>query len=79
MKKINCPNVAKNLFILLIVSLVFAIYFQSNAYALTSDNINFQGKIVRNDTGYEGLNIVPGTPACVVAGPANDSCDFQVS
>ena len=79
MKKINCPNVAKNLFILLIVSLVFAIYFQSNAYALTSDNINFQGKIVRNDTGFEGLNVVPGSPACVVDGAGNDTCDFQVA
>lgn len=79
MKKNNCPNVAKNLFILLIVSLVSVVYFQGNVYALTSDNINFQGKIVRNDIGYEGLNVVSGSPACVVDGAGNDTCDFQVA
>jgi len=79
MKKNNCPNVAKNVLVLLIVSLIFAIYFSSSAYALTSDNINFQGKIVRNDTGYEGLNVVPGSPACVIDGADNDTCDFQVA
>jgi hypothetical protein len=35
-----------------------------------------QGKIVRNDTGYEGLNVVNGTPTCVASGA--DTCDFQV-
>ncbi len=79
MIKINCPKVAKNLFILLIVSLVFAISISTSAYALTSENINFQGKIVRNDTGHEGLNVIPGTPGCVVDGAGNDTCDFQVA
>jgi len=82
MIKTNCPKVAKNLFILLIVSLVFVISFSkfsSYVYAITSENINFQGKIVRNDTGHEGLNVIPGTPACVVDGVGNDTCDFQVA
>ncbi|HNW23271.1 MAG TPA: hypothetical protein PKH06_00710, partial [Candidatus Dojkabacteria bacterium] len=79
MIKVNCPKVAKNLFILLIVSLVFAISISTSAYALTSETINFQGKIVRNDTGHEGLNVIPGTPACVVDGAGNDTCDFQVA
>jgi len=79
MIKTNCPNVAKKLFILLIVSLVFVIFVSNSVYALTSETINFQGKIVRNDTGYEGLNVVPGSPACVVDGSGNDTCDFRVS
>ena len=40
--------------------------------------INLQGKIVRNDTGYEGLNVSAGSPACVVDGAANDTCDFRI-
>ncbi|HNR29166.1 MAG TPA: hypothetical protein PKL19_02165, partial [Candidatus Dojkabacteria bacterium] len=79
MKKINCPNLAKNLIILLILSLVFAVLFSGSIYALSSDNINLQGKIVRNDIGHEGLNVIPGSPACVVNGPSNDTCDFRVS
>jgi hypothetical protein len=79
MKKINCPNLAKNLIILLILSLVFAVLFSGSIYALSSDNINLQGKIVRNDTGHEGMNVIPGSPACVVNGPNNDTCDFRVS
>ena len=79
MIKTNCPNVAKKLFILLIVSLLFVVSISTSVYALTSENINFQGKIVRNDTGHEGLNVIPGTPACVVDGAGNDTCDFQVA
>ena len=79
MIKTNCPNIAKNLFILLIISFIFASLILTPTYALTSETINFQGKIVRNDTGYEGLNVVPGTPACVVDGAGNDTCDFQVA
>jgi uncharacterized delta-60 repeat protein len=45
-------------------------------YAQTADEISLQGKIVRNDTGYEGLNVVNGTPSCVSSG--SDSCDFKV-
>ncbi|MCC7290418.1 hypothetical protein IT417_04200, partial [bacterium] len=44
----------------------------------TSETINFQGKIVRNDTGFEGLNVSAGNPSCVVAGVSNDTCDFRV-
>lgn len=79
MKKTNCPNLAKNLIILLILSLVFVVLFSSSIYALSSDNINLQGKIVRNDTGHEGMNVIPGSPACVVNGQSNDTCDFRVS
>ena len=79
MKKTNCPNLAKNLIILLILSLVFVVLFSGSIYALSSDNINLQGKIVRNDTSHEGMNVIPGSPACVVNGPSNDTCDFRVS
>lgn len=50
----------------------------SPIYSATSDSVNLQGKIVRNDTGYEGLNVSAGNPACVVAGSGNDTCDFRV-
>ncbi|MDX9739298.1 MAG: hypothetical protein RBT33_02985 [Candidatus Dojkabacteria bacterium] len=77
MLKTNCPKVAKFVLILLIAPLVFVAHFTlQKAYAQTSSTINFQGKIVRNDTGYEGLNVTTGSPACVKAG--SDECDFQV-
>ena len=47
-------------------------------FAISTSTINLQGKIVRNDTGHEGLNVTPGNPACVVAGANNDTCDFRV-
>jgi len=41
-----------------------------------TNTLNFQSKIV-NLT--DGTNIDTGTPACVVAGNSNDTCDFQVN
>ncbi|MFA5622697.1 MAG: tail fiber domain-containing protein [Candidatus Dojkabacteria bacterium] len=77
MLKSNCSKVAKFVLILLVAPLVFVAHFTlQKAYAQTSSTINFQGKIVRNDTGYEGLNVTTGSPACVKSGP--DECDFQV-
>ncbi|MGI6475881.1 MAG: tail fiber domain-containing protein [Candidatus Dojkabacteria bacterium] len=49
-----------------------------DVFAISTSTINLQGKIVRNDTGHEGLNVTPGNPACVVAGANNDTCDFRV-
>ncbi len=61
----------------MVTPLFFVAYFNiSKVNAQTSTTINFQGKIVRNDTGYEGLNVTDGSPACVVSGA--DTCDFQV-
>lgn len=77
MRKSNCPKVAKNLFISLVIFL-FAGAIPSGVFAVTNNVINFQGKIVRNDTGYEGLNVVTGTPSCVDAGASNDTCDFRI-
>jgi len=77
MLKSNRPKVAKKLIIFLVVFL-FAGTFPVGVSAVTSNVINFQGKIVRNDTGYEGLNVVAGTPSCVVAGAGNDTCDFRI-
>jgi len=73
--KIDCPKLVKSSILL---SIFFLVFFPSAALALSSDTINFQGKIVRNDTGFEGLNVTTGNPACVVAGNANDTCDFEV-
>jgi hypothetical protein len=77
----NCPKRLKNrIFSLIIFTFVLTFLFlfllSDTIYAQTSDQISLQGKIVRNDTGYEGLNVVEGTPTCVASGA--DTCDFQV-
>ena len=77
MRKSNCPKVAKKLIIFLVIFL-FAGVLPSGVSAVTNNVINFQGKIVRNDTGYEGLNVITGTPSCVVDGASNDTCDFRI-
>ncbi len=77
MRKSNCPKVAKNLIIPFVIFL-FAGIFSSDIFAATNNVVNFQGKIVRNDTGYEGLNVITGTPSCVVDGAGNDTCDFRI-
>ncbi|MDD2270605.1 MAG: hypothetical protein PHG60_03440, partial [Candidatus Dojkabacteria bacterium] len=59
-----------------VLSLLLTFLLSDAIYAQTSDRISLQGKIVRNDPGYEGLNVVNGTPACVQSGA--DTCDFQV-
>lgn len=77
MIKLNCSKIAKFVFILLITPLFVVAYFSSQkAQAQMPSTINFQGKIVRNDSGYEGMNVTTGSPACVQAGA--DTCDFQV-
>ena len=76
MIKINCPKLVKIALISLAGLLVF--FLPQGVLAATDSTINFQGKIVRNDTGHEGLNVVAGSPACVVDGDGNDTCDFQV-
>ncbi len=73
--KIDCPKLVKSS---ILVAIFFLVFFPNAAFALSSDTINFQGKIVRNDTGYEGLNVTTGSPACVVAGNGNDTCDFEI-
>ncbi len=77
MVKLNCSKIAKFVFISLITPLFVVAYFSSQkAQAQMPSTINFQGKIVRNDSGYEGMNVTTGSPACVQAGA--DTCDFQV-
>ena len=75
MIKTNCPKLVKNS---IIPAIALLLLVPSIAFASTDSTINFQGKIVRNDTGYEGLNVTTGSPACVVSGNSNDTCDFQV-
>ena len=77
----NCLNRLKNtvlFFVIFPLILIFSFTYllSDTIYAQTADKISLQGKIVRNDAGYEGLNVVNGTPSCVQSGP--DSCDFQV-
>jgi hypothetical protein len=77
----NCLKRLKNrIFSLIIFTFVLTFLFlfllSDTTYAQTSDQISLQGKIVRNDAGYEGLNVVNGTPTCVASGA--DTCDFQV-
>ncbi len=77
----NCPSRLKNRTLFFVITTLFLILsfgflLSDIVYAQTSDEINLQGKIVRNDAGYEGLNVVTGTPTCVASGA--DTCDFQV-
>jgi len=74
-------NLAKIVIIFLgflIPSFIFLGVLKGPIYSASSDTINLQGKIVRNDAGYEGLNISAGSPACVVSGDGNDTCDFRI-
>lgn len=78
----NCPKRLKNrifsfLFIIPFLAFTFVFLLSDAIYAQTADEISLQGKIVRNDAGYEGLNVVNGTPSCVTAANPDD-CDFQV-
>lgn len=79
MPKTDCLKLAKKLIILPAGLVLFFAFFSLKPILADSTNtLNLQGKIVRNDTGYEGLNVTPGSPACVVDGSANDTCDFRV-
>lgn len=71
--------VSKRLFVLLtlLFSALFLSIFIEQTFA-TAETINFQGRIVRNDAGYEGLNVTAGSPACVISGVSNDTCDFRI-
>lgn len=77
MQKTYCLKQVKYIFIFALIFL-FVTLNSSDIFAVTNNVINFQGKIIRNDTGYEGLNVTPGDPACVVDGSGNDTCDFRV-
>ena len=76
----NCLNrriqVVFSILLSVILSGILLYLLSDTSYAVGSDNINLQGKIVRNDSGYEGLNVVNGTPACVKSGA--DTCNFKV-
>ncbi len=79
MQEKYCQKLVKNIYIFLGILLpTFFLFASQKAYALSTDTINLQGKIVRNDTGYEGLNVSTGNPSCVVDGASNDTCDFRV-
>ena len=79
MPKTDCLKLAKKLIILPAGLVFFFAFFSLKPILADSTNtLNLQGKIVRNDTGYEGLNVTPGSPTCVVDGSANDTCDFRV-
>lgn len=64
-------------FFSVIATLLWLSYFPyETSNAQTNTSVNFQGKIVRNDTGNEGLNVSTNSPSCVQAGA--DTCDFQI-
>lgn len=48
----------------------------SNVAAQTNLTFNFQGKLVRDGTGVEGLNISDADTTCINVGTADD-CDFR--
>jgi len=60
----------------LFILAVLAFLLVPTTVSASSNTLNFQSKIV-NLT--DGTNIDTGTPACVVAGNSNDTCDFRVN
>jgi hypothetical protein len=81
MQEKNRLNLSKFVIIffgILIPSFIFLGLLKGPIYSATSDTVNLQGKIVRNDPGYEGLNVTAGNPSCVVTGAGNDTCDFRI-
>ncbi len=60
----------------LVILAVLAFLFVPTTVSASSNTLNFQSKIVNL---VDGTNIDTGTPACVVAGNGNDSCDFRVN
>ncbi len=53
----------------------YLFFFNSGTliWAASSDNINFQGRVVKSD----GTKVSNGSPACVQSG--QDTCDFKIS
>lgn len=80
MMKKYCPGAIKFILLPLVVLAFLSSLFatQNGLVFAQSETFNLQGKIVRNDTGNEGLNVVAGSPTCVFLGPSNDTCDFRV-
>jgi hypothetical protein len=64
--------------LLVLLAMAFALFqFAAQpAKAVANSTLKFQGKIV-NKT--DGKNLVTGTPSCVLAGAANDTCDLRIS
>jgi hypothetical protein len=80
MFKKYCPDAKKLYFLPIIFLILLGLLFSlkiSPVFA-QAETFNFQGKIVRNDAGNEGLNVTAGSPVCVSLGPTNDTCDFRV-
>jgi len=69
-------KLSANLFVALAVLLSLGILTNQVEAASSQNTIKFQGKVVSKS---DGRNLIPGTPACVVAGAANDTCDLRVS
>jgi hypothetical protein len=75
-----CPDAIKVVLLPIILLVLLGSFFTSKISPIfaQAETFNFQGKIVRNDAGNEGLNVTAGSPACVSLGPTNDTCDFRV-
>ena len=88
MKRFCCPKINVSSLSLgltpILVAVLLVLTFglsatglSSNVYAQTADTVNFQGKIVRNDAGSEGINVSSSETSCIAAGA--DTCGFQVA
>lgn len=58
---------------------VYIIYSRpsESLLAQTNASVNFQGKIVRNDSGFEGINVSNGETTCI-NNSGTDTCGFEV-
>jgi len=63
--------------VVFVVLIIFSVNSPQSVFALTSNTLSFQGKIVRNDSGSEGINVSSSETSCIVSGA--DSCQFKAS
>ena len=63
-------------FAVLAVFVVMSLISSISTSAFSSDTSSFVSKIVYKVDGTNITNITP--PACIVAGDANDTCDFEI-
>jgi hypothetical protein len=76
MKILLNRNVKLLFFVLCTCLSILILQNVSKVQAQANSVINFQGKIVDR---VSGVNVVSGSPSCVVAGASNDTCDIRVN
>ena len=75
MMRLTARKIHYVLAIVLMLSITVLGLHTPNVHSATNTELTFQGKIVRNDAGSEGLNVSSGETSCISGGA--DTCDFR--